>query len=297
FEEMPASWLEGLATQLSQKLTEAATREFLDPKNVLVQWTPRRLVARLDVLARQPHRDEPVWGPSLKVAKDATGAWTGAAQGLAKKNGVAVADLQQAPKDSSKPNELSLLFVKKIAGRPTAEVLPAILSATLRGLNFPKRMSWDAWLDDGKGAFPFGRPIRWLVALLGTTVVPFVIYELAAGAKGKARVASGPATLGHRFLPRGAAGKPITIRSFEELRTSLEKHFVLLDPSERARRIEAGLRAAAGGAAPSDDHGLAAEWRDLVEYPTVVAGEVPAEFRTLPTEVLETVLVHHQKYV
>src|SRR5262249_54911560 len=100
-----------------------------------------------------------------------------------------------------------------------------------------------------------------------------------------------------RCRPRGAAGKPITIRSFEELRTSLEKHFVLLDPSERARRIEAGLRAAAGGTAPSDDHGLAAEWRDLVEYPTVVAGEVPAEFRTLPTEVLETVLVHHQKYV
>jgi glycyl-tRNA synthetase beta chain len=40
-----------------------------------------------------------------------------------------------------------------------------------------------------------------------------------------------------------------------------------------------------------------AEWRDLVEYPTVVSGEVPAEFRSLPREVLETVLVHHQKYV
>jgi glycyl-tRNA synthetase beta subunit len=29
----------------------------------------------------------------------------------------------------------------------------------------------------------------------------------------------------------------------------------------------------------------------------VLVGDVPAEFRSLPTEVLETVLVHHQKYV
>ena len=56
FEEMPASWLEGLGGQLSQKLTEAAAREFLDPKDVLVQWTPRRLVARASVVARQADR-------------------------------------------------------------------------------------------------------------------------------------------------------------------------------------------------------------------------------------------------
>jgi glycyl-tRNA synthetase beta chain len=39
------------------------------------------------------------------------------------------------------------------------------------------------------------------------------------------------------------------------------------------------------------------EWVDLVEFPTVVVGAVPGEFRSLPREVLETVLVHHQKYV
>src|SRR5262249_55591147 len=154
FEEMPAVWLEGLARQLSQNLVEAAAREFLEPKDVVVQWTPRRLVARATVLARQADREEPVWGPSLKVAKDASGAWAGAAQGFAKKNGAAVTDLQQGAKDPAKPGELSLLFVKKIAGRATGEVLPTVLPSTLRALGFPKRMSWDAWLDDGRGAFP-----------------------------------------------------------------------------------------------------------------------------------------------
>jgi len=44
-------------------------------------------------------------------------------------------------------------------------------------------------------------------------------------------------------------------------------------------------------------HDLVSEWRGLVEYPTVVTGTVPEEFRTLPRPVLETVLVHHQKYI
>ena len=58
-----------------------------------------------------------------------------------------------------------------------------MLAALLRALAFPKRMSWDAWIDDGKGAFPFGRPIRWMVALLGGQVVPFAIHGVAGGAR------------------------------------------------------------------------------------------------------------------
>src|SRR5262249_47802907 len=45
------------------------------------------------------------------------------------------------------------------------------------------------------------------------------------------------------------------------------------------------------------DFGLLDEWKHLVEYPTVVFGSIPEEFRALPTEVLQVVLVHHQKYI
>src|SRR5262249_48655385 len=195
-----------------------------------------------------------------------------------------------------KPDERSLLFIKKTAGRPASDVLPGVIASMLRGLAFPKRMSWDAWIDDSKGAFPFGRPIRWLVALLDGTVLPFVIYELTDGAKGKATVASGPATTGHRFLPRGEGGRHTIVRSLAELKDGLRAMFVLLDPNERAMRIEEGLRSA-GLSGHENDFGLKSEWRDLVEHPTVLVGNVPAEFQSLPREVLETVLVHHQKYV
>ena len=297
FEEMPASWLPGLADQLKARFLEAASRELLEVADPpLVLYTPRRLVLRADVPLRQPDREEPIWGPAVKVAKDAAGKWTGAAQGFARKNAVAVESLGEGPKDPAKPGELYLRFVRKTAGRPTAEVVPGLLATVLRSLAFPKRMSWDAWLDDGRGAFPFGRPIRWLVLLLDGAVVPFAIHALEGGAKGAVVVESGGTTRGHRFLPKGKSAAPVAVRSFAELQQRLRERFVLVDPAERLARIDEGLSAAARGAS-FDDHGLREEWRDLAEYPTVLVGEVPTEFRKQPPEVLETVLVHHQKYI
>jgi glycyl-tRNA synthetase beta chain len=296
FEEMPAPWLPGLAGQLRDRFFEAAARELLEAKDAAVFYTPRRLVLRADVPARQPDREEPVWGPALKVARDAAGKWTGAAQGFARKNAVAVDELGEGVKDSAKPNELYLLHVRKVAGRATGDVLPDLLASLLRPLAFPKRMSWDAWLDDGKGPFPFGRPVRWLVFLLDGEVMPFSIYALEGGGRGRVIVQSGAATRGHRFLPKGRAREGLVVRSWDELNRGLRERFVILAPAERASRIEDQLRAAASGGT-WHDHGLREEWRDLVEYPTVLVGEVPAEFRSLPREVLETVLVHHQKYI
>jgi glycyl-tRNA synthetase beta chain len=295
-EEMPAPWLPGLAGQLGSRFAETAGKEHLEAKTVETYWTPRRLVLRADIPSRQPDREEQVWGPSLKVARDASGRWTGAAQGFARKNAVGVEELQEAPRNPKKPEETHLLFVRRTAGADTADVLPELLASTLRALAFPKRMSWDAWLDDGRGAFPFGRPIRWMVTLLDGRIVPFAIHELEAGAKGAILVESGSRTRGHRFLPRETAGQPFTVASFAEMQDGLRRHFVMVDPAERQTRVDEGLRAAAGGQAV-DDHGLTREWRDLVEYPTVVCGNVPTEFRSLPIEVLETVLTHHQKYI
>ncbi|MCM2255719.1 MAG: glycine--tRNA ligase subunit beta [Vicinamibacteria bacterium] len=296
FEEMPASWLPGLGEGLASSFASLREKHGLSgdggSSDVRVMWGPRRLALGAGVSERQADADTLVWGPALKAAKDATGAWTKAADGFAKKNGVAPEALLTRAKDANKPDELNLLFVKAVPGRPAGEVLPELLAALLRSLAFPKRMSWDAWLDDGKGAFPFGRPIRWIVALLDGAVIPFEIFELVNAAKGARLLGSGRATHGHRFLPRGSGGAPADVASFDDLIKRLRERHVLLDPAERAARIDASLQTAGAPA-----HEIAGEWRDLVEWPTVLVGSVPEEFRSLPVDVLETVLVHHQKYV
>jgi glycyl-tRNA synthetase beta chain len=298
-EELPAPWLAKLAADLGESLQAFARRERLLPDGpdelakARVAWTPRRLILAVDVLPAQLSSKAQLWGPSEKAARDASGKWSKAAEGFARKHGVEVDRLTFAVKGGA---ERHLLLEKALPEIPAASVLPGLIGEALRSLAFPKRMNWDAWLDDGRGAFPFGRPIRWLVATLDGVVVPFTIYGAADGRASGAVVVSGNETRGHRFLPRDAAAKPIAVRSLDELVASLRAAFVLADPAARAARIQEGL-AAAGAPRGLDDHGLIEEWRDLVEFPTVVVGKIPAEFQSLPTEVLSTVLVHHQKYL
>jgi len=299
-EEIPASWLEGLAGQLKAQFETIAGRELLEPADLEIAWAPRRLALGARVVKKQKDREEEISGPPATIAKDKDGNWTVAATGFAKKMGVSVDQLIMPAAHGTAigpgPHDIGkVTYLKKTAGRPAVDILPGVISTLLRSLAFPKRMNWDAWIDDGKGAFPFGRPIRWLVALLGGEVVPFTIYSAKDGARGEAVVVSGHATRGHRFLPRGQAGQSISVSSFSELEAKLASRYVILDPAEREARIQRTLVPQASRI--RDDHGLPAEWRDLVEYPTVVFGTIPAEFRTLPTEVIETVLVHHQKYL
>ncbi len=285
-EEIPASWLPGLGQQLRTRFADLAAKEPLPAANARAFWTPRRLVLVAEVPARQEDREETLFGPPLSAAKDASGEWTNAARGFAKKVGQPPEALLQRAKAGAEA--LYLSHTKTVAGRASRDVLSGVLVQLLRALAFPKRMSWDAWLDDGKGALPFGRPIRWIVALVGGEVVPLTIYAFEAGARGGAILESGRTTRGHRFLPKGSAGRPIEVSCFADLQDRLRAHRVILDPAERAALIQNAL---------ASDHELVAEWRDLVEHPAVVFGTIPSEFQGLPREVIETVLVHHQKYV
>ena len=178
------------------------------------------------------------------------------------------------------------------------------MTGLLRDMTFPKQMRWDAYLEDGKGDFPFGRPIRWLVLLYGGRVVPFVIRrtELAQGPTVQ-DIRSGPNTYGHRFLTTsGRAGRAIKVKTFDDYQARLLENFVILARSEREQRIRRELETHARklGARVSglvaSQSSLLQEVPDLVEYPSVVAGHIPVEFLKLPEEVLTTTMIHHQHY-
>ena len=295
FEEMPAPWLPGLADQLHSKFAALATDQQLAPEGARVFWTARRLVLVAQVNERQEDRTVVEWGPAAKIAKDAEGNWSKAAEGFARKQGVGLDALRLSPKVEGS-SDVYVSATRQIAGRPTGDVLAGLLPGLLRGFNFAKRMNWDAWLDDGRGSFEFGRPIQWLVALLDGEVVPLTIFDLVSGARGAIRVASGRRSMGHRFYPRGASDRGFDVRSFSELEAGLTARFVILDPARRRDRIKWNVESK-GGAVSGEAAHLIQEWADLVEYPTVVVGTIPPEFADLPDEVLETVLAHHQKAI
>ena len=299
-EELPAAWLPGLTRQLGERV-EARLKELRIAPGAPVETysTPRRLTARLAKIAeRQEDLEELVTGPPVSAAFGADGKPTPAAVGFARKQGVTVEELGRA----QSPKGEYLTFLKRQRGKSAIDALPEVLTGVLRDLTFPKQMKWDATLDDGRGEFVFGRPIRWLLFLYGGRVVPFTIGRAANAAGAPVQdVESGPLTYGHRFLATsGRAGRSIKVRSFDEYEARLKEHFIVLEHAERrdriGRELEGHARRLNGRVALKEHQRLLDEVADLVEYPGVVAGFYDPAFLALPQEVLSTTLVHHQHY-
>ena len=300
-EEMPASWIPGIEAQFAVRLAARLDEVRIEHRTPVRAFVaPRRLVATVAELAdRQADLEETVTGPPVRAAFDSGGEPTPAALGFARKQGVDVAALERV----QTPKGEYLACRRTQAGDATASVLGGVLAATLRDLAFPKAMRWDATLDDGRGEFLFGRPVRWLVFLYDSRVVRFEIGRTpGAEATGVAPVRAGNVTYGHRFFAReGTPGAPIEVASFADYRERLADACVLIDREERRTRVTSGLEAGAaavGGrvATLDEQSALHAEVPDLVEHPAVVTGTFPAEFLALPDEVLATTMVHHQHY-
>ncbi len=300
-EEIPASWLPGLTTQLARHLDARLKALRLTGEAAAEAYsTPRRLTAFVARLAeRQTDLEELVTGPPVSAAfRD--GEPTPAAAGFAKKYAVEVAVLER----HETPRGTYLAHRVRQRGKATVDVLAEVMGGLLRDITFPKQMRWDAYLDDGRGDLVFARPIRWLVLLYGGRVVPFVIRrtELAQGPVVQ-DVRSSANTYGHRFLTTsGRAGRAIKVKTFDDYQARLLENFVILNRADREQKIRRDLEAHArrlGGRVSglvAAQSSLLQEVPDLVEYPAVVAGHIPIEFLQLPEEVLTTTMIHHQHY-
>ena len=299
-EEIPASWLPGLTTQLGERL-ESRLKELRLPPTAPIETfsTPRRLTARIGKLSeRQTDFEEVISGPPVSASFAPNGEPTPAAAGFARKQGVEVSALERL----ETPKGTYLAFRKQLRGKAAVDVLPDVLSGLLRDLSFPKAMRWDATLEDAKGELTFGRPIRWLLFLYGGRVVPFAV-ERTALAQGPLvqEIRSGAVTFGHRFLTTsGRAGRAIKVKGFDDYRKRLAENFVVLDRSERqdriTRELESEARRRGGRVARQYGQSLLQEVPDLVEYPKVISGTFGEEFLSLPEEVLTTTMIHHQHF-
>jgi|TARA_B100000686_G_scaffold703_1_gene703 glycyl-tRNA synthetase beta chain len=300
-EEMPASWLpvitDNFVAVLESRLTQAriACESPSSPFN-----TPRRFGVSIPRMHnRQADLEEMITGPPVSASFAPDGSPRPSALGFARKQGVQVDDLDRVQTEKGE----YLAYNRRQQGKDTIDVLPQILADTLRHINFPKQMHWDAVLDDGHGEFVFGRPIRWVLFLFAGRVVPFEISRTpGADTGGVERVCSGNVTYGHRFFcRRGEPGVALPVDSFESYKKTLADAYVLIDREGRRGRIANKLEKCAdkvgGKVAPlGRGSALLDEVPDLVEYPAVVTGSFPEEFLSLPDEVLSTTMIHHQHY-
>jgi glycyl-tRNA synthetase beta chain len=147
-------------------------------------------------------------------------------------------------------------------------------------LYWAKNMYWRAGKPER-----FVRPVRWVVALLDSAVVPLEIAGIAAG----------NASRGHRVL-HGEA--PVVLDARHGLLRSAAPHLSWwMWPSAGIRSARRWMRhATVPGARWREDEALIETVVHLTEWPSVVLGDFEPEYLALPEEVLVTVMRDHQKY-
>ena len=273
-EELPAGEISAMATALCQGVTDGLTEANLAFTGAHHFSTPRRLTVWVENVAiKGPDSEQQVVGPPVSAAKDDSGAWTKAAEGFARKQGISADDLIVVEEQG----------VERVAahvsqkGAQATEVIPDIIANAVAGIPVSKRMRW------GRSRDEFLRPVQWLVLLLGDAVLPLQLFGLKSGRESR----------GHRFHHN----TPVAISSPAAYRDTLREARVLVDMDERRALIaEQVLALANKGEAVALSEDLLDEVTGLVEWPSALRGSFDQEFLAVPAQALISAMKTHQKY-
>jgi len=277
-EELPAAALpaqsEALARGIFDALLDAGLVDSTTTARPLA--TPRRLAVLIDgVAAAQPNQTIERKGPSVQAAFDDAGQPTQAALGFANSVGLDVAKLTRLKTDQG---EWLAARVEKV-GQDLTTLLQEALEVVVRKMSSAKSMRWQT-TDDR-----FLRPVRWLVVMHGSTVLPVSLFGLEAH----------NATHGHRVHAPG----PWAIPQASDYPTVLENAFVLVDPNQRRQAIADQIHALVKeNNAEFDEQtvdALITENTHLTEWPQAIMGQFDPAFLSVPEAALISAMQHHQK--
>ncbi|MRR17606.1 MAG: glycine--tRNA ligase subunit beta [Deltaproteobacteria bacterium] len=274
-EEIPAAFLSKAVVDMEEIIRKSLTEKRISFTGIQCLATPRRLVLYIaDVSPKQDDQTIEKMGPAKKAAFDENGQPTKAALGFARGQGMEVSQLETIVTEKGE----YLGARKTIAGQPTTDLLPEILTGFLLAIPFRKSMRW------GDYDLRFARPVHWVLALYAGQIVPLKIENID----------SGNLSRGHRFMSPAS----FAVSGFEDYLSQTGKNFVIADPAERRKIIlEEAQKAAAevgGKLFYTDD--LLETVSFIVEYPVIVRGGFDEAYLKIPKEVLTTTMISHQKY-
>ena len=274
-EEIPAQYMENALKDLNRLAKKYLEESSINHKEIKVYGTPRRLILFIfHIKDKQEDIFQKIKGPAYSIAYNKDSQPQKPALKFAQSQGVNVGDL--IVEDTKKGKYI--FASKSIIGQPTIELLSQIFPKIIKGMQFPKSMSW------GEKSLRFIRPIRWILALYGNKIIKFNLNGLD----------SENITYGHRLL----APQKIKISSTQEYFKKLEKSYVIIDPQIRENIVKTDLKQIIkeiNGKKIINEKQLK-EIVYLVEYPNAILGRYDKKYLELPKDVLTVVMEKHQKY-
>jgi glycyl-tRNA synthetase beta chain len=271
-EELPADHVPEAQERLKSLISDKLSQENVPFESIKTYGTPRRLSCIVSGIASmQSTVQKKVKGPAIKASFDADGKPQVAAVKFAEKHGLKVEELER--------EDDKLVANLTIEGKPSSGVLQEIVPQAIMALSGERLMRW------GDSELKFSRPIRWIVSILDKDELPVQLDGIKSGRD----------TFGNRVL----APEKLSITDPNQYVDSLRKAKVLVDPAERRQLIEKQVREAAeklAGKPRQLSGSLLDEVTNILEWPCAVVGEYGEEYLELPDTLIETVMVHHQRY-
>jgi glycyl-tRNA synthetase len=279
-EPLPATFVPIGMQNLENALRTLLKEQNLAYEGIQVFGTPRRLGAMIRGLV-EGTADEKISrkGPNVASAFEENGSPTKQGAGFLKSLGfesITRSDIESTEGLSVQGDYLFAEIEKK--GKSIYEILADALPKLILGLDFPKKMRWGS-LD-----IEYPRPIHWIASLYGTHCIPFTVGDVTANTH----------SFGHAQLDP----KKITLKTSEEYFSVLKEHKVLADPSERRQNIldqlahiEKELSAQA-----EEQKKVLAQVLHLTEWPQLTHATFSKDYLAVPSEVLISEMVEHQKY-
>lgn len=276
-EEMPSAPLNNAVKQLKTLMGKGLDEAGLAHGEVRVISSPRRLAALVEDVAEATEEIHSVMrGPSAKIAFDAEGNPTKAAEGFARKNGLTAAELVR--REDADGTEY-VFAEQNTPSKDAAPILSRVCEDLISSIQWPNYRS-QRW---GSEHATFVRPVRWICCLFGDEVVP-VSY---------ADVSSGSVTRGHRVLSPGehevpSAGAYESVLEAAHVLSAERREQVI---REGIARVESELGVHVDTPAKIFD-----EVVNLCEWPSVLVGHFDEEFLAVPQEIICESMLSNQRY-
>ncbi|MBS0627081.1 MAG: glycine--tRNA ligase subunit alpha, partial [Verrucomicrobia bacterium] len=283
-EQLPATFVSIGMKELENSFRKLLTVTGLAFDKIHVYGTPQRLAIYITGLAEGTlEKQEEKKGPPLASAFTLEGLPTPQGAGFFKSLGCKTLPSKDTLQENGfvirKIKEIDYLFyTSHTPSTSTIELFKEALPKVILGLEFPKKMHW------GETLLSYARPLHWIVALFGKEQILFSLEEISSGNK----------TKGHAQLSSGW----IELSNADEYLSTLKRHFVLADPEERKQSI---LKQLKDIETSTDTKALVvdkvlSQVLYLTEWPQIMEGSFKKEFLFIPSEVLISEMVEHQKY-
>ena len=276
-EEMPSAPLNNAVKQLGKLVTSGLKEAGLSHGEVRVVSSPRRLAVLVDAVATATDEvHEVLRGPAAKIAFDADGNPTKAAEGCARKSGVSASELVRR---SDTDGREYVFAERNVASKPAEPILSTLSGRVISSLEWPNYRS-QRW---GSMHETFVRPVRWICCLLGADVVPVSFAD----------VTSGNITRGHRVL---GPGEHVVAEPTAYVATLEAAHVLAAERREQVIREGIAKVEAELGVRVDTPRKVFDEVVNLCEWPTVLVGHFDEEFLAVPNEIICDSMLSNQRY-